>query len=111
MAHHDVKTDSPVFQAMLRGDKNFEVRFNDRDYQVGDTITSHETLHTGVEMKMRHDGRFPGCSVAGAPLVYTGEEMELVVNYVLAGPVYGIERGWVVMDVTIIDAGITGPDH
>jgi len=90
MAHHDVKTDSPVFQAMLAGKKNFEVRFNDRNYQVGDTITSQETQHTGVEMKN------------GAPLIYTGNEMELVVEYVLEGPIYGILPGWVVMDVLII---------
>ncbi len=35
---HTLKTDQPYFDAVRAGLKSFEVRFNDRDFQVGDTV-------------------------------------------------------------------------
>lgn len=35
---HDLKTWSESFNAIERGVKTHEVRFNDRDYQVGDLL-------------------------------------------------------------------------
>lgn len=35
---HDIKIEKQHADAKLAGDKNFEVRFNDRDYQVGDYL-------------------------------------------------------------------------
>lgn len=35
---HDLKTLPPFFWRVSEGTKNFEVRKNDRDFQVGDTV-------------------------------------------------------------------------
>lgn len=80
MTAHDLKTDPEVFDAVQRGDKTFEIRFNDRDYKVGDTLHLLKTVHTGAEMK------------AGAPLVYTADEIVKTVSHVLTG--YGLAEGW-----------------
>ena len=36
--HHELKIDKPYLQQKLAGDKLFEIRFNDRGYQKGDTV-------------------------------------------------------------------------
>ncbi|KWT70794.1 MULTISPECIES: DUF3850 domain-containing protein [unclassified Variovorax] len=77
---HELKTDPEVFQAAWDGRKTFEIRFNDRDFQVGDSLYLLETQHTGVEMR------------AGAPLVYTGRTQMKVVSHMLTG--YGLAPGW-----------------
>lgn len=47
--HHDLKIDEPYYQAVREGRKNFEIRFNDRGYQAGDTVrlfVHGTTLHS-----------------------------------------------------------------
>lgn len=39
---HDVKCAAPFFDGVWSGDKTFEVRKDDRDYQTGDSINQHE---------------------------------------------------------------------
>lgn len=39
MTHHILKCDAPYFDAVDDGDKTFEIRFNDRGFQKGDTIS------------------------------------------------------------------------
>lgn len=39
---HYLKTWTPYFQDVKKGIKNFEVRKNDRNYQVGDTLILEE---------------------------------------------------------------------
>lgn len=39
---HSVKVWPEFFQAMWTGAKLFEIRLNDRDYQVGDVVDLHE---------------------------------------------------------------------
>jgi hypothetical protein len=77
---HELKTDPEVFQAAWEGRKTFEIRLNDRDFQVGDSLYLLETQHTGEEMR------------AGAPLIYTGRTQMKVVSHVLTG--YGLAPGW-----------------
>jgi hypothetical protein len=82
---HELKTDTEVFTAFADGMKTFEIRFDDRDFKVGDLLLLKETQHTGEEMK---DGK---------PLIYTGQEDWLKVRYILRGPIYGLREGWVIM--------------
>lgn len=44
--HHDLKIDESFFVAVLDGRKTFEIRFNDRGFQAGDTVSLLETRHT-----------------------------------------------------------------
>lgn len=80
MKTHHLKTDPLVFQAVWDNAKTFEMRFNDRGFQVGDLLVLVETTHTGVEIK------------AGAPLDYTGRACSRIVSHLLEG--YGLRPGW-----------------
>ena len=42
MKHHNLKLFKKYFQRMVDCDMRGQVRYNDRDYQIGDTITFHE---------------------------------------------------------------------
>ena len=44
MRIHDLKIAPPYYAAVVSGDKTFEVRYNDRDYQVGDILNLNEYL-------------------------------------------------------------------
>lgn len=87
---HVLKTDHIVFQDVLDGNKTFEIRFNDRGYQVGDLVILKETEFTGKQMKF------------GQPLVYTGREIQERISYVLSG--YGLHEGWVILGIQDIKA-------
>ena len=80
MRTHDLKTDSEVFQAVVSGAKTWEIRKNDRGFQVGDRLRLLETEFTGQEI------------AAGKPLVFTGREQVKMVSYVLRGPCYGLAK-------------------
>jgi len=84
---HDLKTDSVVFEQTRLGVKNFEIRFNDRDFKVGDTLVLLETVHSGEDMK---DGR---------DLMYTKRKINKTVKYILEGGCYGLAEGWVILAV------------
>lgn len=86
-ASHKLKTDPEVFQAVVEGRKTFEIRFNDRDFKVGDELVLLETIHTGEQMRR------------GKPLLYSGNELRKTVSYVLSG--YGLQDGWVILGITL----------
>ena len=44
MKAHVLKTETEYYQVRERGLKTFEIRKNDRDYQVGDHITLQEVV-------------------------------------------------------------------
>jgi hypothetical protein len=85
MVLHELKTDPDVFQASHWGVKPYEIRFNDRNFQLGDLLRLRETQHSGVEM------------AAGAPLIYTGRERSMPIRFILSGPRYGLAEGWVIL--------------
>lgn len=87
MTTHDLKTDPDVFEAVWNGEKNFEIRKNDRGFKSGDTLQLRETKYSGVEM------------LNGKPLEYTGNVITAKVNYILHGPIYGLNNGWCIMDI------------
>lgn len=47
MTEHIVKLASGYFEAVASGEKTFELRFNDRNYQVGDTLVLVEITDRG----------------------------------------------------------------
>lgn len=87
MKAHELKTDPDVFEASWNDLKVFEIRKDDRNFSPGDRLFLKETVYSGEEMK------------AGKPLEYTGRSIEQHVNYILHGPCYGLNEGWVIMSV------------
>lgn len=88
---HRLKTDPAVFEAVVTGKKTYEIRFDDRGYQVGDVLVLRETAATGEEMKN------------GAPLIYTGREYTDQVSHILRGPCYGLADGWVILSFGVME--------
>ena len=39
---HEIKIEKQYFEAVIARDKTFEIRYNDRDYNVGDKIVLEE---------------------------------------------------------------------
>ena len=76
----ELKTDPEVFAAVLAGTKTYEIRLDDRNFQVGDELFLRETKFSGAEMR------------AGAPLDFTGRELTRIVSHKLTG--YGLLPGW-----------------
>lgn len=83
---HDLKCWPEFFQAVKRGDKGFEVRVNDRDYQVGHILNLQEfnpnDLH-GIGD-------------------YTGDSCKCLVTYILSGNTFGSEYFGVKRDTVIM---------
>ena len=71
--HHYLKTDPAEFEAIFTGKKTYECRVNDRDFQVGDSLTLNETKFSGFAM-LRHPEH--------CPLVYTNRRVRAVITYV-----------------------------
>lgn len=80
MVTHELKTWPEYYEAVLRGDKTFEVRVDDRGgYDVGDVLVLHEWDRHGRG--------------------YTGRVCDVVVRYVLRDPKFGVAPGYVVMGI------------
>lgn len=88
MARHELKTDPLPFWDVAESRKTFEIRKNDRNFQVGDVLFLQETKHSSAAML---DG--------GAPLAYTGSSFTAHVKHIMRGPIYGLADGWVVMSI------------
>lgn len=84
---HVLKTDSDVFKAVVSGDKTFEIRKDDRNFQVGDLLDLRETIYSGESMQR------------GAPLKYTGSTHVVRIGYIMRGPIYGLADGWCIMSI------------
>lgn len=87
MIKHELKIDPDNFIAIKLGIKQFELRIDDREFEVGDFLRLRKTKHTAKEMSH------------GALLVYTGDEITVSVDYILCGPAHGLSEGWVAMSI------------
>jgi hypothetical protein len=76
---HELKTWPEYFQAVKYGFKNFEVRKNDRKFNNGDYVKLREW--NPEEEK------------------YTGEVLTKRIGYILQGGEFGVEKGFVVMQL------------
>lgn len=76
---HALKTEQPYFNDIKSGAKTFELRKNDRNYKVGDTLILQEWSSTGG---------------------YTGETVVKIVTYILKDCVeYGLQDGYCILGI------------
>jgi hypothetical protein len=74
--HHELKTETAYYQAVEKGIKSFELRKNDRDFEVYDMIVLKEVVN-------------------GVP---TGRKLpKLEIIYILHGGQYGLEPGYAIL--------------
>ena len=76
---HNIKLQCGFADSVNSGEKNFEIRKNDRGYQKGDKVQF--SVIDNVGLRMYH------------PL----EEKTFIITYVMSG--YGLENGYVVFGI------------
>lgn len=76
---HELKTWPEYFNRIAIGQKKFEVRKNDRDFQVGDNLFLRE-----------YDPKSQS---------FSGGTFDVKVTYILYGGSFGIEPGYCVMGI------------
>jgi hypothetical protein len=86
MATHYLKTWTVPFQAVKQLLKTFEMRYNDRSYQVGDILVLQEYKPT--------TGSF------------TGMEVDRVVTYIQEGEHFGLQEGFICMGIEPVKPAI-----
>ena len=77
---HELKIQQPFADAVVEGRKTFELRYNDRGFQVGDTIQ-----FTAINGSYYTDSMHP----------INGREYEI--TYVLGG--WGLNENWVALAI------------
>lgn len=76
--HHDLKTWPQFYERVITGEKNFELRTNDRVYQAGDTVILKEYDPLPIEQNASAPGE------ANLPSRgYTGRVMNFRIGYVM----------------------------
>lgn len=85
---HRIKLSEDFAEAVLNGDKSFEIRKNDRGYQKGDTV---------VFQVVERDN--PVFEIASSPL--NGRLFEI--TYVISG--WGLQDGYVVFGIRRLEDG------
>jgi len=105
---HKLKAWPEYFQAVLDGSKPFELRRDDRGYEVGDQLTLEEwdpgkpvLCPAGCPLRHVHGGKFPG---------YTGRQFDTKVTYILLGGIYGLKEGFVILGLGHVSASRPIPD-
>lgn len=79
---HQLKTWTEHFSAIMKGEKTFEIRFNDRCFCIGDMLHLQEY-----------------CPQAQ---IFSGRELFVTVTHILRGN-HGIEPMYIVMSIKIIE--------
>lgn len=74
---HELKILPKYFRQVLKGNKTFELRKDDRNYNAGDKLI----------LKEFEDERFTGC------------QLEKTITYVFKGGQYGLEKGYVILAI------------
>lgn len=95
---HDLKCWPAFFHRIETGEKLFEVRRDDRGFQKGDVLNLKEWDPVPNPALRCTDDFQP-------PLGYTGNACQVLVTYVLRGGQFGIEPGYVVMGIKLLEAG------
>lgn len=84
MSKHSLKISPAYFDAVKNRLKTFEIRKNDRDYKIGDTLTLSEWI--------------PGTYEAGS---FSGRRVNVAITYILSHDEFpdGINEGYVVLGI------------
>lgn len=82
MKIHNLKTWKKYFVAVFSGLKNFELRFNDRDFKIGDELILEEWDEITE--------------------LYTGRILHRRIDYILEGGQFGLEKGYVILALSKI---------
>lgn len=75
---HTLKTWPEYYKLIVQGDKNWELRKNDRDFQVGDTLILQE--YNPITK------------------TYSGSDTHKVITFILDG-IFGLKKGHVIMSI------------
>lgn len=78
---HELKIYPKYFDAIINGEKMFEIRKNDRGFCVGDTILLREWDN----------------------IKYSGHELKVVITYILDDKFIGLSPGYVALGIKIIN--------
>lgn len=91
MTKHTLKLNDRYFDAVANGIKTFEIRKNDRDYKVGDTLVLKKVNDEGLYITYADHN-------LGINLDY---EIKVAVTYILTHDDFpdGIPEGYVVMSI------------
>lgn len=87
---HELKCNDEFMMDIATGLKSFEVRQNDRGFEVGDTL-------------LLKGGNLGGAGMTDHDLtyVYSGKVLEAEVTYILHGGKWGIQKGYCVMGIKV----------
>lgn len=104
---HELKTWPEFFDAVERGDKTFEVRLDDRGFQVGDELVLMRWQPAKTPIPDWPQGYFVdkdgiGTNDCGAARI------RVRVTYKLPGGRFGINEAWCVLGFQRIDDDPTG---
>ena len=89
---HELKTHPQYFSMVYDGTKKFEVRKNDRNYQLGDELLLKEFVPQGY-YEDGTQGEY-----------YTGRIIQSRIDYILNGGQFGIEEGYCVMSLSCLNS-------
>jgi hypothetical protein len=100
-ATHRLKTWPEYYAAIQEGRKPFELRFNDRQFAVGDKLILEEFVpceHCDATGRaIPAGGKCAGCD--GLKGKHTGRGVTRYVSYILPGT-FGLKDGWIIMGIS-----------
>ena len=76
---HNLKIRPEYYTAITWGVKKFEVRYNDRDYKIGDILHLQEWSENG----------------------YTGKAVNVIVTYILSDTQF-VKEGYIIMSLKVL---------
>lgn len=88
MRLHRLKTLAPYWERVQSGEKTFEIRKNDRDFQVGDTLEL-EYYNPDKPIQQGFD-------------YYPTQIILARVNYILSGGKFGLDTDYCIMAIELI---------
>lgn len=102
---HNLKCIPEFFSVVCSGLKSFEVRYNDREFKVGDTLCLQEFIpcaNCNGTGRVWDNGDMTDCYCKPPHGTYTEEEITVEVTYILDGGRFGIDEKYVVMAIKLI---------